>query len=267
MISFPSVVFDLPDAEYRAVDALSKHTLDWLAESPATFIENTQHPPERTPAMRFGTLVDIRFLDPVGWAAVRQAPDADHRSNKWKDFAALCDAEGVEYADTEEREKIESMHDAMRRNPVFSQLIDKSKHQVSLFWIDEETGLRLKGRADMVLMTDGPRDIMPDLKTAEEASPFAFRRAAGNFRYHMQAAMYLDGWKANTARDADFLFSVIEKEPPFLNTVYPLGAMSIDAGRNEYHRLLRLYKQCSERDEWPGLPNISDEFDVPDWNM
>ena len=266
--AFPSVVFDMPDAEYRAVDALSKHTLDWLAESPATFIERTLHPPKRTEAMRFGSLMDMFFLDRPRWdAEVVLAPDIGHKANAWKDFVAGCEANGQEYATPEDLAKINGMWDAVQRNKALASLIDKSRKQVSIFWIDEETGLRLKGRADMLLMTDGDADVMADLKSAESAQPWAFARASGMYRYHVQAAIYSDGWTANTGRAVKFLFAPVEKEPPYLNTILPILPDSLEAGRREYHRLLRLYQSCVESDNWPGLPEISDGFDVPKYSM
>ena len=258
----------MPDAEYRAVDALSKHTLDWLAESPATFIERTLHPPKRTPAMRFGSIMDMYFLDRPRWdAEVVRAPSISHNTNAWREFVAGCDARGVEYATPEDIEKIEAMWAAVQRNHALASLIDKSRKQVSIFWIDEETGLRLKGRADMLLMTDGDADVMTDLKTAESAQPWAFARASGMYRYHVQAAMYSDGWTANTGRPVKFLFAPVEKEPPYLNTILPILPDSLEAGRREYRRLLRLYQECVNSDNWPGLPDIMDGFDIPSYLM
>ena len=258
----------MPDAEYRAVDALSKHTLDWMAESPATFIERTLRPQKRTPAMRFGSIMDMYFLDRQRWdAEIVHAPSISHNTNAWREFVAACDSRGVEYATPEDIEKIEAMWAAVQRNQTLSGLIDKSRKQVSIFWIDEETGLRLKGRADMLLMTDADADVMTDLKTAESAQPWAFARASGMYRYHVQAAMYSDGWTSNTGRPVKFLFAPVEKEPPFLNTILPILPDSLEAGRREYRRLLRLYQECVESDNWPGLPDIMDGFDIPSYLM
>lgn len=64
--------------------------------------------------------------------------------------------------------------------------------EVSFFWVDPETGIRMKSRADYLKA----RAIV-DIKTF--SNPFnmpidqAVARAVGNYRYHLQAVIYSDG--------------------------------------------------------------------------
>ena len=74
-----------------------------------------------------------------------------------------------------------------------------------------------------------PNGLIVDLKTSQDASPDAFARTAATFKYHLQAAWYIDGLHAAgvTPEQTAFAFVVIEKTPPHSVGTYVLDAESL----------------------------------------
>ena len=85
-----------------------------------------------------------------------------------------------------------------------------------------------------------------DLKTCRDASPRGFRQAINNFKYHMQAALYVDACKAVGLPVDGFSFLAQEKAHPYPYVVYTMSSEALEYGRakNEQalHRLLEAEK-------------------------
>jgi len=144
--------------------------------------------------------------------------------------------------------------ESVQAHPIASALFVNGLAEVSAFWSDPETGIQRRARFDWLPdSVDGRRLIIPDLKTAKSAEPFAFGRAAADYGYAMQAAQYVDAAKAlGLDPDPAFLFVVVEKEDPFVVTVCQLDDEAMHVGRALNRTALRIYAECIETDTWPG---------------
>lgn len=105
-----------------------------------------------------------------------------------------------------------------------------------------------------------PRQPLLDFKTCEDASPDAIVRHVESYGYDVQAAHYLDVWKAATGEDRDFLFIFQEKEPPhaiavvrLLNSAGHSGDWMEDA-REKVHTARQTWARCLQDDHWPAYP-------------
>jgi hypothetical protein len=68
--------------------------------------------------------------------------------------------------------------------------------------------------------------------------------------------MYTDGFNAVSSTTVDaFVFVCVEKEEPYRVEVYTLDDNFMFYGAGEYHRLLRLEKECRENQVWPNFKN------------
>jgi hypothetical protein len=152
-----------------------------------------------------------------------------------------------------------------KAHPLAQVLMEEGSPEVSLFWTDEETGVSCKARLDW-LMADGILDV----KSTEDASRYAFRKSIADYGYHMQAAFYLDGWRAVTGEEASpdsFIFEAIEKTRPYGLAFYYADQEMIDEGRNKYKNLLRLYAECLRTSNWPGYPTEILPISLPKWAL
>jgi len=120
----------------------------------------------------------------------------------------------------------------------------------------------LKSRPDYVI----PGDAVVDIKTTDDARPEAFSRAIHRFRYHVQAAFYIDACNAAKAKVFRFVFVVVERTPPFACAVYEITESAIDQGRREYLADLALYDKCARTRRWPAYPGLR-LISLPSWGF
>jgi hypothetical protein len=134
-----------------------------------------------------------------------------------------------------------------------------------MIWIDPETGLKCKARADW--LTFGENSYIFDLKSTQDASPDAFSRSIFNYGYHRQAAWYLDGFlhASGGQTPAGFIFGAWETFFPFEVAYHLADEAMIERGREENRKYLNLYAECRRNNEWPGYPETINPISLPPW--
>jgi len=149
---------------------------------------------------------------------------------------------------------------AVRRHPIAAAILSEGAAEQSFYWIDEPTGVTLRGRVDWL------RDnVIADVKTCQDASPTGFAKVVANFGYHQQAAMYQDGIEAVTGRRLPFVFVCVEKEPPFLVGVYQLDEEALTVGADRNRRAINMYADCESSGVWPGYSSDIETLSLPRW--
>ena len=159
-------------------------------------------------------------------------------------------------------QKIIEIRKALQASPAAPLLFGEGgQNEVSYTW--ELDGIPCKARADRII----PGHII-DLKTAPTASPAGFQRSMATWGHHLRASFYMDGWarQGQGEYDADdYLFVVIQKEPPHLVSTYRLEERSLSWGRKLVRRALRKFKDAYQRDQWPGFVTDMAEIGLPVW--
>jgi hypothetical protein len=108
--------------------------------------------------------------------------------------------------------------------------------------------------------------IVPDFKSADDASPAAFRRSAANFGYHRQAAWYLRLVAAlGISSDAAFVFVVQETTPPYLASINQLDDDAMLIGDAEMTQALDIYAECTVTGDWYGYDREVNVVSLPRW--
>jgi hypothetical protein len=257
---------DLSNAEYHAMQAVSKSQLDLIKKAPALYkwrLENKQPP---TPAMILGTLTHTAILEPERFDdEVMVAPKIDRRTSagkaEWEAFQIA--AEGKELIDADEMDRLRAMRASVHAHPAAAKALAQiAAVEQSIFWTDPETGLDCRCRPDGVTHAG----VIVDLKTTKDASPEQFARSIASYRYHVQAAFYSDGMQALTGEPPKgFAFIAVETEPPFLVAVYVASAAMILRGRADYQADLATLRECRATDTWPGYSTSPLTLDLPKW--
>jgi exodeoxyribonuclease VIII len=130
-------------------------------------------------------------------------------------------------------------------------------------WVDEISGLQCKCRPDWLL---DDSSMMVDLKTTEDASPKAFQQSIAKWRYHVQAAWYLDGIeKATGKRPEQFIFIAVEKKPPYACAVYVADPQMVEIGGQTARADLDKLNICKAADYWPGYSDQVEVINLPPW--
>ena len=135
------------------------------------------------------------------------------------------------------------------KNPVTSNVFQKAKgeNEVSGFFRHPDfDNIFGAFRVDKLLEE---QKIAIDLKIMLSANPYAFSSSVKKFGYHMQAAWYLDGLKAITGDDYDFIFVVCEKSNPHNVQSYRLSEKTLERGRDDIRATVKKYQQYQGANE------------------
>jgi len=261
----------MDNTAYHAHPAISKSHLDMVARSPlhywAAYLDPARQPREATPAMAIGSAVHTHVLELDQWdARYVTAPEGIDRRTKmgkaeWEVFTTASTGRTV--LTKGDADLVMRMGRAVFGHPAAAMLLGlPGKAETTHMWTDAATGLQCKCRPDW--LTDDGRLIV-DLKTTENASR-EFARSIAQWRYHVQAAWYLDGIEQSTGtRPEQFLFAVVEKKAPFACAVYAADAEMIAAGAKAAARDLEVLATCKAADAWPGYSDQIEPISLPAW--
>jgi hypothetical protein len=159
--------------------------------------------------------------------------------------------------------QLNSMRNSVLAHAKIRNIIENSAKEVTFFWRDAKTGLTCRCRPDAISMEYG---IVLDLKSTAMGADFvSFRRAMANYNYDKQAAFYLDGVKAVTGRDMQFIFCATEKEAPFGTQAFLAIEPIIDVGRQLYRKSLDKISAVHQGKEPKGYSQDIIDIDLPAW--
>jgi exodeoxyribonuclease VIII len=261
-----STTHPMTNAEYHALPSISKSGLDLIHRAPALYRYRRANPTPQTPAMRWGTLVHTAILEPETMDERHiVAPAVDRRTKHgkeaWEEFQAT--AGDREVITAEESFALESIRAMAHGDPVAGPILAKIAHvERSIFWTDADNQIECRCRPDAIL----DNGYILDVKTTQDASADSFSRSIAQWRYHVQAAFYSDGYEQEFGEPPKgFAFLAIEKEPPYLCAVYLIDYKAVLRGRSEYQADLRTLRKCIDTDIWPGLSNEPTRIDLPKW--
>lgn len=264
MTEFLYGLHDLPSSDYFALDAVGKSDLDLIARSPLHWQRAVR---EETPAMRIGSAVHCAVLEPERFERdYVTAPECDRRTKAGKEAFAEFEAAnaGKTVLNGDEGVLCHRIAASVLSHLRAAQLLAGARAEVSALWKDPELRVRCRARFD-ALTKDG---WILDLKTTQDASPSAFAKSAANFRYHVQAAWYLDGYGSATGDiPAGFVFVAVEKSPPYAVALYELDAEAVEIGRALARRDLARYANAREFDLWSGYPETIQPLSLPRWAL
>lgn len=228
---------------HSMVEYLSKSSLDQIHKSPAHFqayINNEKKEP--TSSMIFGSLVHSVVFGQNDYAI---SPICDRRTKEGKAIYEqfLAESEGKELIVTQEQyDQALAIAQAVAKHPKAAALLTEGIAETPVF--GELNGVLAKCKPDF---KNTKFNVLVDLKTTTDASPAEFSKSVYNYRYHVQAAMYMDITKATR-----FFFIAVEKEAPFNCEVYELDDESIAIGRAEYLADIETFKTCLKTENWHG---------------
>lgn len=259
----PELIHGLPFRDYLAMDRLSSSGLKTIARSPAHFRYASAHPSESSPAQALGTHMHGLLFEPGAYRYAVQ-PECDRRTKIGKEMYAafLVSSEGAHVVTQDQHDKAQAMRDAVMSHSFASVLLADGCPEVTALW--DSDGVEFKARFDFI---PNGLYVICDLKTAADASPEGFAKAAGRYGYHIQAALYSMAAEANGLGRRPMVFVVVENEPPHAVALYMLDQEAIDAASSRIERLIRLYADCKHSGDWPSYSNEVETLSLPRWSL
>jgi hypothetical protein len=254
----------MDNATYHQHPSVSHSGLAVIAnKTPAHYQAYINGYREETPAMREGTNIHCAVLEPERFAREYVVmPKFDMRRTIDKELSAQFHAAnaGKTCITQDEMDRLLQIQQAVREHPLAAELLCDGMAEQSVFTTDPETGVAVRCRPDY---TSGANII--DVKSTIDASSDHFMRAAYAYRYHQQAAFYLDvmGWAG--ARRENFYFIAVEKTPPFAVQVFRASDAFVSRGRRDYRQALNTYSECLRSGVWPAYSIEPASLDLPPW--
>lgn len=268
----------LPEDVYHAAKGASKSRL-WKmhTDSPAHVKASMERGTADSEALVWGRAFDNYLFEPdqfdSKWAVGKLKTWTSQKFQLEREDALKA---GVDLLTPDMKAALKPMADSIHAHPLAGEIIrSPGIAQTSIFANDPETGVLMKGRVDYYCVYKG-ESIHVDLKTASDADPRMFQRAATDFGYPLQALHYkaiceaLDVQEGRPPRDRRFLFIVVEKKPDgalpdYRTEVFEYPPEEIERLVPFRRKLLEQWKRCEESVEWPGREARVHNLFVPDW--
>ncbi|AHH20765.1 hypothetical protein NONO_c59890 [Nocardia nova SH22a] len=190
------------------------------------------------------------------------------QSSAAKAARAQARAEGKVPLLTAQYDATKAMVDAAMSRPEIAELFPGAPEgvaELSAYAIDPVTWVLLRARFDYIVFMSDRRVRVRDYKTAKDASPRGFERAAADHGYHIQFAHYVRVLEALGYVVEEFLFVAQEKTPPYLPSVHEFDTAALRSGQEEVTAGARIFAACRDRDEWPGYGSQTNQMSLPGW--
>jgi PDDEXK-like domain of unknown function (DUF3799) len=266
----PCCVRDLAAGEYhRDTSAVSSSTLKLILRSPAHCLAYQREGKVETAAMLNGRAVHAALLEPdVFDAEFAVVPKVDKRTKEGRAQLETFHGEnaGKQLIEAGELDYIGRLQLALQRHPRARKLIElPGDAELSLFWTDPVTGLRLKARPDRLLRA---LPILVEAKTTCNAERSAFARKIVDLDYHLSLALYLEGVRQVLQRTVQPIFLVIE-DHSFEVCLYQPDVEMLRIGHQRFRYAVETYARCAQANDWPGYqPDACiEEISLPTWAM
>lgn len=270
-ITEPGVYDGIPNRAYHAdpvpAGSLSVSGAKKLLSpsTPAHFKWEKEHPVHKD-VFDFGTAAHSLVLE--GNADGIEVLNYDsYRTKEAQSAKARAYAEGKTPMLAADYQQVEEMAAAIKTHPIAGKLFTNGKPEQSAFWQDKESGLWRRGRFDWLPTIDESRRlIIPDYKSAVSAAPDEFAKSAARFRYHMQAAWYMDAiLEMGLHNDVAFVFVVQEKTAPYAVNVIELSQFDVTTGRALNRAAINVFNKCTSTNEWPDYQGVT-QVSLPKWS-
>lgn len=270
MIAFhPGVYPEIPEEDYHSgafgptEGSLSSTEARRILDAPAILHYYREHPEPPKEVFDLGHVVHALVL----------GTGLDIYVHDWPDFRTQAAREDVKEARENGKvpvkrsqfDEMRTVADSVLTDPVAGPIFEMGTPEQSIYGVDEETGVWMRGRVDWTQWKDG-RTTLVDLKTATTAIPSQWARRAADLDYAIQREYYRQIWTNATGQeDPRFLHVVVDKNPPHLVAVVEMDYDFESVGKAKVRRALDLYKRCVDTDSWPGLPPIIHRLAPPIW--
>ncbi|WP_051299344.1 PD-(D/E)XK nuclease-like domain-containing protein [Marinobacterium litorale] len=250
----PGFYPSLSNAEYHAGPGISKSGLDYIAHIPSAYKWAQEAPvdEEKLKAMDFGTALHCLLLEPHNFdSEFAVAPELNMRTNAGKeemDEFKAANAGKIIMTHGEHRQLM-IMRDSVFAHPTARWLFEQDgTNEGSIYWTDEETGELCRCRPDRMLKD---RPIIIDVKKVDGME--RFEKHVEEFRYHVQDAMYSDGFFHHFGEWPQFMFLAVSSSVSAGRYAVDVVDLPDDwkhVGAELYRRDLNTYHQCRQDDDW-----------------
>jgi exodeoxyribonuclease VIII len=252
-------LYDIPNHEYQAMPGISSSELRLLYYKSPYHYKYQQDNPYEDEYKKFyeqGSLIHSLLLEPDkvdSYLYTLPEHIKDFRTNEAKVLRDEALAEHKNVLLQKDYEEVVSMVETYKQNDLVRTYLSGGEAETSIFWTDTKTNIKCKCRPDY--MNKSGRFLV-DVKSTGDLDKFI--KSVQTYRYHTQAAHYLNGTEFDT-----FYILALSKEPPYDVELFILGEDAIAEGRNVCRQGLATLRECLDSDTWPN--KYGQQLQVIEW--
>jgi len=267
-ITMPGLYYDLPIDVYHSGDVCSEPSISSSGlrtifnQSPAHYWVSSPYNPDRvleeeTDALTLGRAAHHLLFgqEEFGKQFVMRpltvnGEDCNRRTRHGKIWHKIQEERGLTIVTPAQVQAIQGMAQSLAEHPLVKAGILNGLIEHSLFAKDQESGLYLKARPDVI-----PNDSLDfaDLKTTESVDYRKLVWTIRDYGYHIQAGLLNLLCRMVLKQPmASYSLVFVEKNPPWCVRVVTLKPSEIDRGERSCRAALDLFKTCWETQHWPG---------------
>jgi len=258
----PGIYHDLSNEDYHAGAGISKSQLDDIAINPAIYLWRKHAPvdTDKTAALDMGSALHCMLLEPDHFdKRFIVAPAFNRRTAQGKAdeqaFLNEINVRGMCVMNAEEGRKLQLMRESvLAHHPARFFLEADGPCESSMYWSDPETEELCRIRPDKYLTG---RPVIVDVKKVSDMARFA--RHIEEFRYHVQAAMYCEGFYRCCDAHPQFVFIAVSEAIDcgrYPVRVFELHDDDMSAGFELFRRDLNTFHSCRLSNNWGGVETI-----------
>lgn len=257
-----ATVYDMTIERYHAGPGISRSGIQEFKRSPFHYWHKYLNPEKLAQekpdiitganAKEFGNVVHTYLLEPERFEKSYLVLDkVDRRKSVDKQRLEEAKSDGRAIVCAESFQEVVAMQRSINNSLSARGLMEGALYEKSIVWNDKDTDILCKVRPDI-----WHSNMIVDLKTSKNASHRAFQHDLFTFGYHLQAAMIHEALFALKGINMmNFIFIVVEKEPPHAVAVYQLDEKAVRFGIEEFKKILFELKDCMTNDTWNSYPN------------
>lgn len=238
---------------------ISSSALPYLDTSPAHFNEYMKNGVEKTDPMERGSFIHKLLLEQDIAKYVPRPLNEDGslvRSNTKEYKAWLENIGGKTPLDPTLYNDAMAVLTAALQNKKYAKSFEECEKEVSFYAIDDETGLPMKARTDMV---EKNFSYILDLKSTSDVLKF------GNQIFYLSYDVRLIHYSEVILRCTgilidDLRFIAIESKAPYGSINYRLTQGQVAEARMKWRQLMNTISACKADNNWPAF---SDEWNEP----
>lgn len=247
------VIKDLSMSAYNEIVAVRSSDLKPFALSPAHYKYYKQAEREEGPALAIGSAAHTLILEPDKFDKEFIIYKA-HKTRCQAFYVAAASNPGKILLLESEANFVKKLAESVRNKSHVMDLVNSSSVELSV--TGKLQGVFCKCRCDGYNFETG-RII--DIKTTGKLAK-DFRRTIWDFGYHYSNAFYKMVMEANNLIVNDFVFIVIEKDPPFEVRLCKIDKEWVDDATTKIKEMLDLFSKCLTTDTWPGYSTEIEEL-------
>jgi hypothetical protein len=269
------LIESFPEEEYHKLPAIGSSTVKDMSISPAYYLEQklARAGKPQSPAFAIGSMFHQSVLEPDMESLFIPEPEGlDKRTTigkaAWLEFSER--SEGRTIMKRSDYDNTLAMIEEFKSTEAYARMFKGEVMPEVTILGGPESDAR-KCRFDLLKKKTDEVYIAYDLKTTDAIpqSAHEWQRFFIKWKYHIQAAWYINVAARAGIEIKAFHFAVVSKRPPYDHAVVRLGPEFLSQGAREAEAAYEDFLACRKTNVWPGNfvkgGSGSVEVELPRW--